>query len=138
METTLKLVLRTEIDDNKMVKAVYDLNGVEQREEILSTEFLLTNKKGGYYLEKKDTINRGFYILDIENGMPSLFKTIDSLSISRVTSEIRNKFWCVEKKHAPDTTERFFMHENGLLYEIENYEGYSLLTLDCRKINDYS
>ncbi|OVE74631.1 hypothetical protein BVX95_01710, partial [archaeon D22] len=42
------------------------------------------------------------------------------------------------KKHAPDTTERFFMHENGLLYEIENYEGYSLLTLDCRKINDYS
>jgi len=121
-----------------MVKALYELGGVEQREETLSTDFLLTNKKGGYFLESKDTIYRGFHILDVENGLPSLFKTIDSICICRVPSEIINKFWCIEKKYAPETTERFFMHENGLLYEVENYEGYSLLTLDMRKINDYS
>lgn len=121
-----------------MVKAVYELEEATQREEILTTDFLLTNKKGGYFLESRETAYRGFHILDIDKGLPSLFKTIDTLSISRVPSEIINKFWCVEKKYAPDTTERFFMHENGLLYEVENYDGYALLTLDCHKEYDLS
>ncbi|MBR9676070.1 hypothetical protein GOV05_03620 [Candidatus Woesearchaeota archaeon] len=121
-----------------MVKVSYELEGTSHREEVYSPQFLLTNKKGGYYLDYPTTLYRGMHILEVQKGIPSLFKTIDTIKISNVATQITNKFWCIEKKYGPKTTERFFMHENGLLYEVEDYEGYALLTLDMRRIYDFS
>ena len=116
-----------------MVKVVYDIENEKIVEEVVESNFLLTNKNGGFFLDYKTTKYRGLFVKNKDN----LFKSVDTLSISGVPSEAINKLWCFEKKYYKEI-ERFFMHEDSLLYEVENYNGYSLLTLDMREVNDFS
>ncbi|MFH1072443.1 MAG: amylo-alpha-1,6-glucosidase [Nanoarchaeota archaeon] len=99
--------------------------------------FLLTNKKGDYLLfgpHHKYSNYQGLLFFNQKTW--SYFKTIDAIRIERNLTCIENKYFEVFRKY--DTvTEKFFLAENGLCYEIVNYSGPCSLDLDFRDIVDY-
>ncbi len=120
-----------------MVKVVYEFDDESLREEVVEPNILLTNKKGGYFLDFKTTKYRGLFTTCKTNDGWSLIKSIDTISISEVSTEFIKKLWGFEKKHQSGATEQFFLHNDTLLYEVNNYEGTSLLTLDTRDIYNF-
>lgn len=123
--------------NNKMVKVVYEIDDEHLREEVIDPNFLLTNKVGGYFLDFKTTKYRGLFTTYKTSEGWSLVKSIDTISISEISTGFVNHLWSYEKKHQSGATETFFMHQNSLLYEVEKYDGTSLLTLDNRDIYNF-
>ena len=105
-------------------------------EEVIEPNMLLTNKRGGYFLDSKETKYRGLFCAETSKDGWTLTKSVDTIGISHVPTGVVNKLWCFEKKYN-NTTERFVHHKDSLLYEVENYDGSSLLTLDVRDVNDF-
>lgn len=120
-----------------MVRIVYDFDGETFTEEVIEPNFLLTNKKGGYFLDFKTTKYRGFFSKYKTSDGWSLAKSIDTISIGDVSPEIINHLWGYEKKYSKGAVEKFFMCQDSLLYEVDNYDGNSLLSLDVRDIHNF-
>ncbi|MBR9690788.1 hypothetical protein GOV08_03835 [Candidatus Woesearchaeota archaeon] len=120
-----------------MARVIYDIQEEKIEEEVIEPNFLLTNKKGGYFLDHKDTKYRGLCTLEMQKKAWDLLKSVDTLSISQVPSLIKYHLWGIEKKHGK-ASEKLFFYNNSLMYEVDNYKGNALLTLDIRYIHDFA
>lgn len=120
-----------------MARITYELDSEKITETVVEPNFLLTNKIGGYFLDYKSTKYRGFFSPYKTPEGWSLMKSIDTISITSVAFEHVNKLFGYEKHHTNGAIEKFFIHQNSLVYDVENYNGTSLLTLDVRDVNDF-
>lgn len=100
-------------------------------------KIFLTNKKGNYLaLGTPQTSDfDGFFTYDA--GRESLFKILHDIRITGTPEQIVNCLTWAER-NTGDSTERFFLTSNALLYEIEGYAGDVTLTLDCKELYDDS
>lgn len=119
-----------------MVKVTYEICKKYLNEVVLDSNILLTNKRGGYFLDYKSTKYRGvFSPYKTDNGW-SLYKSVDSISINSVPLLIKTNLYSFEKHYAKGV-EKFFYFGNTILYEVEDYVGSSILNLDVRDIHDF-
>jgi glycogen debranching enzyme len=103
-----------------------------QKEGVGHGSFLLGDATGGYLsLGDNDSQYHGW--LTYHNG--SMYKTIEAITLDKETTTIHNEFSHVERDSGT-TTERFYLDDDTLLYDIHNYHGDIHVTLDCRYIND--
>lgn len=119
-----------------MVRVIYDISDEKLEEEVIEPNFIFANKLGGYFLDYKTTKYRGMFASEKVNNNLTLIKSLDTISISQVPSEIIYNLWSVKKIYGK-TKETFFYHNDSLLYEVKEYNGTSLLTLDVRDIHDF-
>ncbi len=117
-----------------MVRAhyIYDGNKINH-EEVVDANFLLTNNLGGFFLDYKTTKYRGLHTIKKTEDSFLLLKTVDSVEINKIITDIEISENHIKKTYGK-TDEKILMHENGLLYEVKNYSGTSVLTLDIREI----
>lgn len=119
-----------------MVKAIYNICKKHLNELVLDSNILLTNKRGGYFLDYKSTKYRGVFLPYKTNDGWSLYKSIDSISINSVPLSFKTNLYSFEKHYAKGF-EKFFYFGNTVLYEVLDYVGTSLLNLDVRDIHDF-
>lgn len=100
------------------------------------TSFILTNKKGEFlFLPSYDATTRYQGVYYLNQGM---FKIIDNIKLLlHEPDAVHNNFSNYER-HYFNSVERFHLLDNGLVYEVENFTGMAELTLDMRKIFDFS
>jgi hypothetical protein len=98
--------------------------------------FILTNRKGELLFlpaGKATTKFQGAYF----NEGNELSKIINNIRLIQEADEVRNNFSNFERAYH-GAVERFHMTELGVVYDVENYWGFSQLSLDMRKIYDFS
>jgi len=99
--------------------------------------FLLTNKNGDcLFFGPHHEYSNYQGLLFFNQKTWSYFKTIDAIRIERNLTSIKNKYFEAFRKY-DNATEKFFLAEQGLCYEIVNYSGPCYLDLDFRDIYDY-
>jgi len=102
-----------------------------------SPQFLLTNKRGGFFYWQENPTSRyqGFYF----KGGDKMLKTIAQvrLGVSLAIKRAKNNFWNFEVERSSGLVERFFMdpRSDSLIYELNNPIAFSLV-LDCKEIFD--
>jgi len=102
-----------------------------------SPQFLLTNKRGGFFYWQENPTSRyqGFYF----KGSDKMLKTIAQvrLGVSLAIKRAKNNFWNFEVERSSGLVERFFMdpRSDSLIYELNNPIAFSLV-LDCKEIFD--
>jgi glycogen debranching enzyme len=110
--------------------------------EAAGQSFLLTDKKGGFFLQgAKTNFSRycgSFFSVKTEDGW-EMFKTIEQIRLlGKEPDTIRNNFWNIERISL-NTIERFWIcGRNTILYEIDNFKGFCEFILDCRYMYDSS
>ncbi|MBN2422803.1 hypothetical protein JXB41_06240 [Candidatus Woesearchaeota archaeon] len=116
------------------VKHIFKNNSIEGSSD--SGMFILTNKKGGYFLSGYNSKFRGLFFAEKKDNDFTLFKTIDSISVNKTPVQINNMFFYYEQLYR-DASLSYLMHNNSLLIEVQG--GCELLlTLDMREIYDFS
>jgi glycogen debranching enzyme len=100
--------------------------------------FLLANKKGSFTLLSSGppvTRYQGAHFC----SQGEFYKVIESITVAGIqTEELQNSIHHVDRI-AHNCRERFSSnHSSTLLYEIDHLQGYVDVTLDCRKIYDFS
>jgi len=102
-----------------------------------SPQFLLTNKRGGFFYWQENPTSRyqGFYF----RGGEKMLKTVAQirLGVSLASKRVKNNFWNFEVERSSGLVERFFMdpRSDSLIYELNNPIAFSLV-LDCKEIFD--
>ncbi|MGV8171206.1 MAG: amylo-alpha-1,6-glucosidase [Candidatus Woesearchaeota archaeon] len=105
-----------------------------------SASLFMLNKRGHYFsipLMPSDTItnfNGWFNILE-KNDEYTLYKSIDNIYLEKPVSEIINNFTNIERLYG-DAAEKFTLAKNGIIYEVDSYNGYVFIDLDFRAIFD--
>jgi glycogen debranching enzyme len=110
--------------------------------EALNQSFLLTDKKGGFLLlgttKNFSKYNGSYFPIKTDDGW-EMFKTVENIRLlGKEPDTIVNNFWNIERISL-NTVERFWLsNKNMILYEIDNFKGFSELILDCRYMYDSS
>jgi glycogen debranching enzyme len=65
----------------------------------------------------------------------SMYKSIDNIYIEKTVTEIVNNYTSIDRISC-DSSERFTLTKNGLIYEVDSYNGDIHLDLDFREIFD--
>lgn len=115
------------------MKVIHSLDGYSSESFVInSPSFLLSNKKGGFFIEGIKSRYAGFYI----NENNKTIKIIDAMLSNSRTKEINNKLWSIEKKKQT-FSESFFVpfDSSSLVYETSNGNEIELI-LDVKGIFD--
>ncbi|MFC1648957.1 amylo-alpha-1,6-glucosidase [Nanoarchaeota archaeon] len=101
--------------------------------------FLLADSAGGYLCLPNKKLNNSNYEgwVCFNNDNWSMYKTIENIYLDKDVNTIHNKFSHVERDSGA-TTERFFLCQDALIYEVFNYDGFVNIDLDFRDMYDYS
>src|SRR3989344_5143690 len=108
-----------------------------QKDIVGDPQFLLTNKRGGFFYWQENPTSRyqGLYFM----GGEKMLKTVAQirLGVSLASKRVKNNFWNFEVERSSGLVERFFMdpRTDSLIYELNNPISFSLV-LDCKEIFD--
>ncbi len=122
---------------NKYLKMIitHSTGNVSAREK--NADFLLVNKRGSYFCLTNDKTNyQGLNYLYNNGSEWSYYKTIENISLEQKPREIINHLFFTERKNI-STTEKFFFLNHGLVYDVQNYDGWCFIEMDFRDIFDY-
>jgi hypothetical protein len=100
-----------------------------------SDAFICTNKKGGFFLNNKNSRFRGLHFAKPSKDGWELFKTIDAITPNKSITKITNKLHSINTK-LNGTTIEYVMENNSLLLDVSN-KVELVFTFDCRKIYDF-
>ncbi|MGM5483720.1 MAG: amylo-alpha-1,6-glucosidase [Nanobdellota archaeon] len=122
------------------------ISGDEEIEKNISytPSFILTNKKGGYYMGSTSDPFSKFnglffpYEKNKHSGEWNLHKTIESIGVKSDVTKIRNKLSEIELEKGKAEETFYFNHSNTLIYELKKSEIPVELFCDCKKIYDDS
>ncbi len=99
--------------------------------------FLLSNKKGDYLSLGSDSRHNKSYFQGLFFFKDwTMFKTVENIYLDEDFDQLINNFSNVQRKKNAQT-ESFWMTGSSMIYEVDSYEGYVNIDLDCRFIYDF-
>lgn len=125
---------------DRSINVVHRIGDDAELDKSDNPSFLLSNKKGGFLsLGSSHNITRhqGCYFLKrLSDAEWTLFKVIEDIRPNKKPTHLINNFYNIERKYDA-SKESFFMYNNSFVYDIEDYDGFVDVMLDCREIYDY-
>lgn len=99
--------------------------------------FLLVNKRGSYYWIANQDLShfQGLHTLYQNKEGWSYYKLIDALRLDQEPTELVNHLFYTERK-GHSWSEKQFLLNHGMMYEVNNATGTAILDLDFRDIYD--
>jgi glycogen debranching enzyme len=127
------MIITHKIKKEKTSKTIF--NTVER-----DAALFMLNNKGHYFslpTNPSDQLTNfcGWFNLFEKNEGYSMYKSIDNIYIDKTPTEIINGYINIER-FSYDSSERFTLAKNGLIYEVDSYNGDVHIDLDFREIFD--
>lgn len=118
------------------------VKGLELSGESVSSSYILTNKKGGFYFGSLSNTFSKFnglffpYTVDKQTNEWDMVKTVESLGVDLPVDEVVNNLGYISLKKGVVKENYFLNHSDTLVYEVNNFVGDITLNLDCKRIYD--
>jgi hypothetical protein len=129
------------------MKIIHLLNNIKYEKEIDEKEigFLITNKIGGFFSQgiiNNFTKYNGFFLCLNNDDDFNLIKTIETIKLNNINNQknnqtLINNFNSIQII-TKDVKEKYYIQNNNLFYQIDNYNDFIDLIFDCRKIYDFN
>lgn len=97
--------------------------------------FLLTNKRGGYFLLGDNGFSHFTGLFNFLPGEWTLFKSVADIRLDVAPTGIKNKMYAVQR-YSGDALEEFIMFNKSLHYQVSEYQGGITIDLDMRRVYD--